>query len=296
MILMEEYLLYDQIADLCSRIKLSEEAITRVLPYIKNGRCLAAAPYFEGLFGRETAMCSAKSIAAIFTDNNGKYMDSGFGLMAVFLAAAMRTREIYAERGIGSDIYYHTMSCFKEVMDENFARDGYWNFERPYWIYLHISCLLHRLGTLEFEMLFLDKRTAGACGLPENEPVLSVHIQTGSVITREALDESYEMALKFFPKHYPDFRFSIFYCSTWLLAPVLKELLPAGSRILGFQSGYRIVYLDEDQDGYYARVFNMREKIADVNLLPEDTTLRRNIKRHLINGGKIGWAIGLKDI
>lgn len=287
---------YAQVHDLCIRIGLHEDVIRLVLNYIDNGEYLIAESHFNGLLSRESSKKSAEAITNLWKNANGTLKDSGFGIMAAFMAAALLTREKYSEKGIEVDIFYHTMSCFREAMDESYAIDGAWSFDGADWCRHHIAGNLYRLGTLEFEMAYLDQKSAGACGLKEGEPVLSVHIQTGSDISRHAVDGSYRLAREFFPKYFPDFICKWFYCSTWLLDPVLKKLLPEGSRILDFQSDYDVAFIINEGDWYFPRIFNIKNKPADCENLPENTSLRRAAKHHILQGGTIGWALGLMNI
>jgi len=289
-----QYASFDKVQALCRRLRLPDEAVHRALRYIRDGSAAVAAPFFHGLFSPQTAADSAKAIETLFFDETGAPKDSAFGVMAVFLAAALRTREMYDEIGIHSSVYDDTMGFFLCVLNDNLATTGAPAFYgAAWWYHRQLSCQIFKLGVLEFEMTHLNEQNARICGMPEGEPVLSVHIPSGAVMTRDALDESYRMARKFFRTFYPGFNYRTFFCSTWLLAPALRGLLPAGSRILNFLSDYEILHSDEDNDGFAVRLFHTNEKITDYNLLPENTSLQRAAKKYLLQGGKIGWTTGV---
>jgi len=296
MVEMKDYLSVEKAGELCRTIGLPEEAAEKALRYMDNGGCEAAAPYFESLLSRHTAAASASEVAKIWKGEDGEYADSGFGLMATFLAAALRTRELYGDAGIDLSVYYETMSFFREVLNENLILYGRYTFDRADWYHRQISQAIYKLGALEFELMDMDADFAKACGLPEGEPVLSVHIQTGSDLIANAVSESYRKALDFFPKYYPDFKYRLFLCCSWLLSPALKALLPENSKITGFASEYEVVQFDEESEGFFAYLYNIKKRPDDLGALPEDTALRRNVKKFLAGGGKIGWATGLKRI
>ena len=282
-----------KIRELCERLRIPAEAYENALVYIENGD-RSVAPYINGFFSLETAAGSGEAIVRFYTGEDGTVIDNGYGVMAAFLAAALKTKEIYDARGIGENIFYDTMSFFNEILRENFILNGgYYSFDRVWWYYRQIACIIYKLGVLEFEMVYLTGKTAEYFKLPDNTPVLSVHIQTGSVLTRAALDSSYQTARTFFPQYYPCFKFEKIICDSWLLSPVLKELLTEGSRILLFQSDYEIVNVHKDSDSYFTYVYNLKDKSTDINLLPEDTSLRRAIKKRLLSGGKIGSGAGI---
>lgn len=58
-----------------------------------------------------------------------------------------------------------------------------------------------------------------------------------------------------------------------------------------FQNRFEIVKVDEDSTGYVQWVF--KNKNLSPQDFPEDTSLQINIKRHILNGGKIGEALGI---
>jgi hypothetical protein len=294
MVIINEYSSIPKIRELCQKISIPQDVTKSVLERIAAGDIDKAAPYFNGLFEPDKAADSAKAIEELFTDESGTPVDSGFGVLAVFLAAALRLYDIYEEMGIDAEIYNDTMSFIRAILNDNLALYGTYTFRNvAWWYYKQLSRIIIKVGTLEFERMYLSAGFAKMCSLPEGAPVLSVHIPTGAEMTREALDESYSKARKFYKNFYPDFSDAPFFCHSWLLSPALKTLLPHCSKILGFQSDYQIVDVDEANEGFYLYIYNQREKVTDNEQLPENTSLQRAVKRHLLNGGKIGLATGI---
>ena len=81
------------------------------------------------------------------------------------------------------------------------------------------------------------------------------------------------------------------YCDSWLLSPVLAELLPESSRILAFQRRFRILSVNRENTGAIGWIWpGYREPSAQ---LPEDTSLQKRMKPFLLAGGKPGWAEGI---
>jgi hypothetical protein len=135
--------------------------------------------------------------------------------------------------------------------------------------------VIFRLGVLEFEMY---------------DDALGVHIPSNAVMTRTALDESYSQAVSFFARFYPSFSYTGIYCGTWLLSPVLREVLLPGSRILNFMDDYQIDAVNEEDNGGMKWVF--KRDYENLHALPEDTRLQRALKTRLLAGKKIGSASG----
>ncbi len=126
---------------------------------------------------------------------------------------------------------------------------------------------LFRIGELEYELQpFNDKNAIG------------IHIPSDADLTPSKVDLSMKEAVGFMEKYYPDPVRGRFICESWLLSPVLKELLPENS----------------DRD-YIEWVFQAPPG-TEIRQLPEKTSLQRNVKRLLLEGGNVGAACGIIGI
>lgn len=286
---MKKYIEPNKIEQLSEELDMPEEVTAKLRHCIEVADYSMVEPYFNGLFCLETGEKAAKAIKEW-----GQGQDkSGICALSVYLVAALRSWKIYEELGIGRDIYLDTMKVFSRFVGEHKESFGEYGFDRDFWIYRQLSASLFRLGTLEFEMVHMDREWAEERNDPEKigTPVLSVHIPSNAVMTREGLDNSYRLAQEFFPRFFPAFLYEDAYCSTWLLSPYLKELLPPTSRILLFQSDYEILNVDEEDKSFMTWVY--KREYGDYMLLPEDTSLMRAVKQRLLSGGKIGSASGV---
>ena len=83
---------------------------------------------------------------------------------------------------------------------------------------------------------------------------------------------------------------------SWLLSPVLEELLPPGSNILRFQEACTVTACDPEPMDVLEWVFRVasgQQETVLLSQLPEDTSLQRGMKRFLLEGKKIGTASGI---
>ena len=289
---MQDYLSLRHIADLCSQIDLPDEVTESVLKHVENDDFTAVTPCFGALFSPETADRSVKIIETVCSEQ-GVSVDHGYQIMTVFLAAALHTRELYVKAGIADAIYLATMGFFKRTVSEYKEINGVYGFDRTFWWWRQLSLTVFRIGTLEFEMHIAGYPAQFGFYSETNIPVLWVHIPSDAVMTREALDHSYQTAHAFFRRHYPDFQYRCLCSTPWLLSPILKHILPSGSKILDFQSDYAITRIYADDPSYFIHVFKQKEKPADLRSLPEDTSLQRAIKKLLMEGGTVGKAAGV---
>ena len=280
----------DAMRKLCVDLNFMPEITDKLVTHIKNMDLAQFEPQFSGLFSLVTGAESTKEISTLCKTDEDPTGDHGFKALAIYLAAAQHTREIYFDLGIDDSIHLATIGAFKLFVNEFKKSYGHYGFDRDFWIYRQLSAKLFRLGVLEFEILTLSKDVHPVGTVLGGSPVLSVHIPSNTIMTRDTLDASYRMAREFFSKHFPNYNYQCVYCSTWLLSPVLKQILKPDSRILEFQSDYEITYVNLETNGTLKWIY--KRDYDDYTQLPEETSLMRNIKQIVLNGGKLGYASG----
>lgn len=119
--------------------------------------------------------------------------------------------------------------------------------------------------------------------LDEKDPVLNVHIPEGSRLDHEQCVKSYNEALAFFKKYFPETDYKAFVCYSWLLDVQLKDILPGESNIAQFLDDFVVFPVDSPREAQvYERVFG---KYTDTPAdLPENTLLQKSIKKYIVEG------------
>ena len=216
------------------------------------------------------------------------------GFAAAMYGFAQRVHPL----GVGRDVLLDTFTALHRMMAEYKMQHHEIGFREGFWVWRQCCGQILRLGTLEFEYLpQLSAHGARITGLTEGKPVLSVHIPCGCDTGREALDHSYALAKTYFAD-----RPYLWYggggapqgiiCHTWLLSVALNELLKPESGIRRFASDYRIVEHEEEGRDCIHFLFRVASD-TPFDQLPEDTSLRRAVKQHLLSGKGIGTGFGL---
>lgn len=243
-------------------------------------QCLVALPadqaaaLAEKLRDPQTGEAAVKEAREILGSD-----EDGFMMLALHLCAALDTRKQYEAAGIPDGIFIETMKCFTRFEAECERWFQKPCFDRAFWSWRQLSGLLYRLGELEFERLTVN-----------GTPVLSVHIPGDARLETERLHDSYRRARVFFPRFFGE-TVTRMECGTWLLSPVLAELLPANSGIRRFQADYRIETVREEDESFRLWLYGPGQK--DNEALPEHTSLQRSVKERLRSGGSIGMATGV---
>ncbi|MBQ1377069.1 MAG: family 20 glycosylhydrolase [Lachnospiraceae bacterium] len=199
---------------------------------------------------------------------------------------AMESRENGAWRDLPEDIWEATMACYPRFISEYRRSYGTDGFDRFFWTTRQRDAKLFRIGALEYEMITAEN----------GDPVISVHIPSDVELMPENLDLSMEKARAFFKEYFPEWADAPMVCESWLLSPLLKELLPESSHILMFQRAFDILETDPDSEDALEWVFHIaggQRGSFKAEELKEDTSLQRKLKALYLKGIKPGAARGV---
>ena len=240
----------------------------------------------EGMEGDLRQMMDAKTAAAAYKSLESRLGEDEGHIKMLYcqLECARRMYDRYQEKGISQAVYVDTMKCFTRFIGECNKKNGRMFFDRGWWTYRQVSMSLFRIGTLEFEM----EESRG-------EKHVAVHIPSDADLSEQAVDSSFKQAGSFFRTYYPAYRYDRYSCDSWLLSPVLKELLPGQSNIVRFQERFVITERDTEEKEYIEWLFQVPAGTA-YQELPGRTTLQRKAKELLLAGGNIGTACGFMEV
>src|SRR5690554_1003614 len=208
------------INDIIKMIDLQEEVKPLVLSAYDKLNIDDYREYIKGLLDSKTSLEARERLKDALHPDEGNMK-----ILAIMLYALTFTYQKYMEKGISEEIFVATIKCYKRFLNEHKVGYNRWFFDRDWWTYKQIAMVIFRIGELEYEMKDLD-----------GEKFISMHIPSDSNIELELVNKSIKEAKKFFKINYPEYSDVEYRCNTWLLSPALKELLPATSKIIQFQS------------------------------------------------------------
>ncbi len=263
------------IEELCKKIEIPEEVAAQVAAFDACFDYKPIEPSMEKIFLRNAWDEGCREIKAYLGEDR-----EGLKILACMLRCALKTWKNYEQRGISEQIFVDNMKCFSRFMNEH--KEGYGNyaFDREWWTPRQIAGEIMRIGELEYEMY---SETGGG--------QMKLHIPSDADLTRDSLLESLDRARGFFREKYPAYGSAKVCCESWLLSPTLKKLLPASSRILGFQELFEIETVGIAQNSEFITWVFKRPDIP-LKDLPENTSLQREMKKFLLSGGQLEDAVG----
>ena len=257
---------------LCRNINMPEEVTRRM---VELDRTLEFYPCLELLMEESTWAEGLEQIKEVLGEDPG-----GFKRLCCMLRCALRSKEEYRRLGISEAIYVATMGAFSRFVREHRASYGHYGFDRGFWVTRQVSSKLFRIGQLEYEL------TAR-----EGMPIVSLHIPTDSDLRPEILVPSMKAGLAELYRIFPEYADKPVYCHSWLLSPLLKEVLPEQSNILAFQ---RLFDIQPDAiPGKDVLLWVFRNPGLPPEQYPENTSLQRKLKAFFLKGGAFvegkGW-------
>lgn len=188
-----------------------------------------------------------------------------------FLARVPEARRLHRTLGLSDEESWLTLRDLPRHARLDRILHGTPGLRKDWWVELAFSGKICELGRLQFE---------------PRDGYLAIHIpEEGGPLAPAAVDASLARARELFPDC------SEARCTSWLLDPQLRELLPAGSNIVAFQLRFEPTGESRPGDADVLEfVFHTLE--ADLDRLPRETTLQRSLGDHLRGGGRFETATG----
>ena len=164
------------------------------------------------------------------------------------------------------------------AIDRQMHREG-WPVMQS-WLTLHARGGVYELGRLQHQ---------------RGDTAIDLHIPASGPIAPQAVTTSLDEARAFFPRHFPDERYTAFACGSWLLDPQLQEYLPQDSNIVQFQRRFELEPYEKPEGidaDIEVRRFAFRTLTTPLDQLPRHTVLQRAIIDHLTAGHHWHWRRG----
>lgn len=215
--------------------------------------------------------------------------------------AATTTKHFYQQHGLSDKLYQDNIQDIQIWSGHYEQSTGRLGIEKRHfpWLDAIAEGKIIKFGRLQFEPLSCTDVPPILSSTFAQPPLyLRVHIREGEPFTANLCDASYKMAKEFYlsPDHsqiLPDKILPTricFLCDSWLLHPLLGDLLPSDSNILSFQKKYTLLSQDPQNRQMEERVFGfLSDRPEDY---PANTSLQRALKKALLEGSAYGTALG----
>ena len=116
-----------------------------------------------------------------------------------------------------------------------------------------------------------------------------MHIPRGVPINDEALDSFFGWVEEFFK----DNGHKAVVCGSWLIDPVLKDILGENSNIVSFQNHFLKVSVKNTGKAVFKFIFKKPDDNFDISELPENTRLEKAVKHMYLNNKAVYELYGV---
>ena len=200
--------------------------------------------------------------------------------------------EQYGREGIPARFFHGFVENLKQAACNCQKIHGVWGTDIAWWLIDFFKLKLFSIGRLQFKRRKLRKAMGGYA---EGSYYIDVHIPGGAPLTPALCAASYAEAAAFFRARY-GMEHILFGCHSWLLSPELRTILPENSNILAFARDYTILQTNIDPtSNAVSFIFHVSGVPADLETLPEETSLQKALKTHLQGGKTINTAFGILE-
>lgn len=204
--------------------------------------------------------------------------------MLLLLSSATTLRDIYREKGYSEELFLGVLTDLRCKLTECKNVHGLWGTFVFDWFYRFYDCTRFMIGRLQFDTItarydYKDVFRAG-------DTIYNCHIPSSGPLTPESVEESFKLAYEFYGMN----GVMPVACNSWLLYPKHYELVGANTR--AFVDRFDVISTSEQKNNDDAwRVFG--KAATDLESLPQNTSLQRNLYRYLKDGNKMGAATGI---
>ena len=137
-------------------------------------------------------------------------------------------------------------------------------------------------GRISPETVTLDRKNWRQV-LGDGDYLLALHIPGGEGYTPERVKNSCRLAMDFYDRYYPEYRYTGFWSESWLYDPGLRSLLPPERNIIRVQRQFYCYPTPEGED--MIRLEVLGDERADYRKLKPRNSLERGMFKTWDNGG-----------
>lgn len=217
--------------------------------------------------------------------------------LLIFMCLSKHLKELYKQKGISEEIFHNSMLDLRYKLEECKLVKNIIGSCVAWWFPGFFNMTRFALGRLQFELSTYQNEDYEKNGkkLTKGDIVIGVHIpRSETPITKEATDDAYAQAAKFFIDQIPN-KQVVFVCHSWLLYKATLEVFPKHTNTYRFIHEFDVTWETHDKEGEYNdawRLFDM-DYTGNIEDYPENTSMRRAYKDYLRNGGKTGEGFGI---
>ena len=201
--------------------------------------------------------------------------------MIVLLYATVPMAKRYVERGISRQIYLDTVLDLRNKLYECKKLKGEWGTFVAWWLVGYFRLKRFALGRLQYEVVEQGGKSA-----------LNCHIPSGTPLAYDAVMDSFRKAYDFYPEVRTDGVITVL-CNSWILYPPHLPLFSDGGNLRRFAELFTVTESTPDPENRsFWLIFYKNYSSDELTQLSCETSLQRNLVKHLLGGSSMGYGKG----
>ena len=204
------------------------------------------------------------------------------------------------EKGVPRDVIDATCNMFENQVQDYIDLYGHFGISAyVIWMNLFINNQIIRVGRFNIEIAKMgdfyiyqtekglelsEGKTDGTLIANPQDPIISVHIPSGGRLDFEENTEDLKRAAEIVTECFGEFK--LFYCNSWLLDPKIKEVLGKETNMTRFADRFTRFPVESNGTSVFHYLY-LTTDTENIDILPENTSMQKAIKKHLLSGGKI---------
>ena len=213
-------------------------------------------------------------------------------------------KEVYDKKGIPNAVFYDS------IQDLDFRINRYYGLHNEYglserdalWLRFIYKFEMFDLGSLRFQKFhfsyaeierddydYMPLSDEMKQRFPEGEPIINVHITTDADLRPKKIDESFQQAHDFFTTYFPEHKYSVFTCRTWMLYTPTQEILPPDSNITAFANRFEVFATNQNTKQALDRIYETSD-LEEIEKMKKTSSLAEVAYKNL---DKLGVAAGV---
>ena len=216
--------------------------------------------------------------------------DDGKKNLIYFLFFCEQLKQQYEAAGIPEQILLDTLHDLVIWTKDWTNVKGTLHLGQLDWLSRHFSMKLFRLGKLQF-CLGEAEEDIPEFKVYKGDNVIEIHIPAEGKLDTEECKKSIEAAKPFFEKYFPEHKYSIFTCHSWLLDRDLSEFLPETSNIIKFGNLFTRVK-DYDSNALIRYTFRWDTNELNLKYAYSGSAFSEKIKAAVLHGRVFHETLG----
>ena len=206
----------------------------------------------------------------------------------------LATEELYNEykrNNISDEIFYNTIKDIKRKFIEGKDLHGIVGTPAEKWQRGFFNLTRFALGYFQYDVDYVspcDYQNYGA-NIKKGDIVPRIHMPSGGDFSEKSRLNSYKLAYEFFKGKTFNDKLFVIKADTWFLFPEYEEIFKKGN-IHDFRREVDLIGSEEfDTLNIAFRIWGTKKDLP-TEQLPEDTSMQRGFKKHILDKKPYGWG------